>query len=308
MVAALVPPRLRSGDRVRLVSPASRPDREQVARGAELLASWGLEVELGGHAFDSYGHYLAGRDEDRLADLNDALRDPGVRAILATTGGKGAYRIASGLDFAAARRDPKPLVGFSDNTILHLALWQRCRIVGFHGPHSGWQDWYGQRPAEALRQALMEPDRISLSQDPSELTAKVVVGGHATGFLMGGNLDTIGRSVGWACPSFDGAILLIEDVDKHIGAMDRTLTQLRESGRLAGLRGVAVGQFLRCAEERPGSWSIFDLLHDRLGSLGVPLLGGLPVGHGPHPPTVPLGTTATLDTDARTLTVLAGVR
>lgn len=165
VVAALVPPRLRFGDRVRLVSPASRPDREQVARGAELLTSWGLEVELGRHVFDSYGHYLAGRDEDRLADLNDALHDPGVRAILATTGGKGAYRIASGLDFTAARRDPKPLVGFSDNTILHLALWQRCRIVGFHGPHAGWQDWYGQRSAEALRQALMEPDPVSLSQD-----------------------------------------------------------------------------------------------------------------------------------------------
>lgn len=125
---------------------------------------------------------------------------------------------------------------------------------------------------------------------------------------MGGNLHTIGRSVGWACPSFDGAILLIEDVDKHIGALDRTLTQLLESGCLEGLRGVAVGQFIRAAEEQPGKWSIVDLLYDRLGPLGVPVLGGLPIGHGAHPPTVPLGTTATLDTAPRTLAVEPGVR
>ena len=232
--AALLPPRLRTGDRVRLVSPASPPEREHLARGAGILSGWGLNVEVGRHAFDSFGHYLAGRDEDRLADLNDALRDPGVRAILSTRGGKGAYRIASGLDFAAARRDPKPLVGFSEVTYLHLALWRRCRLVGFHGPLPGGSRRHGDEAAEALRQALMKPVPVTFHPDPDELTAKVLVDGRATGFLMGGNLDTIGRSVGWACPSFDGAILLIEDVDKHIGAMDRTLTQLLESGSLDG--------------------------------------------------------------------------
>ena len=306
--AALLSPRLRAGDRVRFVSPASRPEREHVTRGAEILSGWGLDVEIGSHAFDSFAHYLAGRDEDRLADLNNALRDPGVRAIVATTGGKGAYRIASGLDFAAARGDPKPLVGFSDITILHLVLWQRCRLVGFHGPHGAWQDWYGSQAAEGLRRALMQPGPVTVHQDPGELTAEVLIEGRAGGVLMGGNLDMIGRSVGWACPSFDGAILLIEDVDKYIGSMDRTLTQLLESGCLDGLRAVAVGQFIRSGEQRPAKWSIVDLLYDRLGPLGVPVLGGLPIGHGAHPPTIALGAMATLDTDTRTLTIEPGVR
>jgi muramoyltetrapeptide carboxypeptidase LdcA involved in peptidoglycan recycling len=118
----LIGPRLLPGDRVRIVSPASIPDRDQVGYGADLLRSWGLRVEMGLHVFDSHGHFLAGRDEDRLADINDALRDPGVRAIFSTRGGKGSYRIAHALDFAAAARDPKPLIGFSDITILHLAL------------------------------------------------------------------------------------------------------------------------------------------------------------------------------------------
>ena len=117
-----------------------------------MLGSWGLVVEIARHAFDAHGHYLAGRDEDRLADLNDALRDPGVRAIVATCGGKGAYRIADGLDFAAARADPKPLVGFSETTILHLALWQRCRVGGLHGPHAAWVDAFnGEEAAASLR-------------------------------------------------------------------------------------------------------------------------------------------------------------
>jgi muramoyltetrapeptide carboxypeptidase len=223
----LKPHRLRPGDRVRFVSPASTPEREKVARGAEILTGWGLTVEIGLHAFDTMGHYLAGRDEDRLADINDALRDPAVRAIFCTTGGKGAYRIAHDLDFDAARRDPKPLVGFSDITILHMELWQRCRAVGFHGPHVAWSDeYYGHAAAEELRRAFMEPESLTIHQDPSDPTAKVVLEGKATGVLMGGNLRMIGTAVGWVCPSFAGAILLIEEVDKPIGRIDSTITQL----------------------------------------------------------------------------------
>jgi muramoyltetrapeptide carboxypeptidase len=302
-------PRLRSGDRVRFVSPASTPDRERVECGAEILESWGLRVEIGAHAFDRKGHFLAGSDEDRLADINQALRDPGVRAIFSTTGGKGAYRIAHGLDFAAARRDPKPLIGYSDITILHLALWRQCRLAGFHGPHVGWdREYYGDDAANRLRRALMEPEPITIRQNPNEITAKVVVEGATSGILMGGNLAIIGRSVGWACPSFAGAILLIEAVDTFIGQIDGTLTQLRRSGCLEGLMGVAVGQFIRSAEPKPGKWSVIDVLCDQLSELGVPILGGLPIGHGPHPLTVPLGTRATLDTMAGTLTIEPGVR
>lgn len=302
-------PRLRSGDRVRFVSPASTPDRERVACGAGILESWGLKVEIGTHAFDRKGHSLAGTDEDRLADINQALRDPGVRAIFSTRGGKGAYRIAHGLDFEAGRRDPKPLVGFSDITILHLALWQQCRLAGFHGPHVGWdREYYGDDAANKLRQALMEPEPLTIHRDPREITAKVLVEGATNGILMGGNLSMIGRSVGWACPSFAGAILLIEAVDTFIGQIDGTLTQLRRSGCLEGLKGVAVGQFIRSAEPKPGKWSVIDVLYDQLAELGVPILGGLPIGHGPHPPTVPLGTMATLDTTAGTLRIEPGVR
>jgi muramoyltetrapeptide carboxypeptidase len=305
----LIGPRLLPGDRVRIVSPASVPDQDKVAHGADILRSWGLCVEMGHHIFDRHGHFLAGRDEDRLADMNDALRDPGVRAIFSTRGGKGAYRIAHALDFAAAARDPKPLIGYSDITILHLALWRQCRVAGFHGPYVGWdRKYYGAAAADQLRRALMEPEPLTVRPDPREITAEIVIEGTAKGILMGGNLNMIGLGVGWACPSFAKAILLIETVDTFIGGIDGTLTQLRRSGCLDGVKGVAVGQFIRSAEPTRGKWSAIDVLYDQLSELGVPVLGGLPIGHGPHPLTVPLGTMATLDTRARTLTVEPGVR
>ncbi|MDQ6614802.1 MAG: LD-carboxypeptidase [Actinomycetota bacterium] len=290
------------------MSPSSRPEPARVERGAEILRSWGLTVEIGAHAFDQWGHYLAGRDQDRLDDLNDALRDPGVRAIFATCGGKGAYRIADRLDFDAAVSDPKPVVGCSETTILHLALWHRSRVGGFHGPHVAWSDdYYGDAAAASLRQALMEPEPVRLKPEPGSLTAQVVVAGKATGVLMGGNLDMLRTSVGWTCPSFEGAILLIEAVDMHVGAIDRALTQLVRSGRLDGVRGVAIGQFIRSGGQQAGKWSAVEVIYDRLAPLAVPLLGGLPIGHGPSPTTIPLGTSAVLDTEARTLVIQPGV-
>lgn len=301
-------PRLRPGDRIRIVSPSSPPDRRSAECAARVLEGWGLHVESGQHAFDRFGHFLAGRDQDRLTDFNDALRDPNVRAIFTTRGGKGAYRIAHALDFESCLKYPKPLIGFSDTTSLHLALWNECRVAGFHGPHIAEDPhFFPKDSARQLRRALMEPEVQVVHQDPHESSAMVTIQGSATGILVGGNLGAIARAVGWSCPSFAGAILLIEATDTFIGQIDGALTQLRRSGCLEGVKGIAVGQFIRSAEPKRGGWSFIDVLRDQLGDLGVPVLGGLPIGHGPSPPTIPLGTLATLDTASRTLTIEPGV-
>ncbi|NED98778.1 S66 peptidase family protein [Phytoactinopolyspora halotolerans] len=290
-------PRLEAGDRVRFVSPASPPSREHVDQMVELLTGWGLRPEIGDHAFDQVG-YLAGTDEQRLADLDDAFRDPGVRAVFATRGGKGAYRISHQMDFAAVRRDPKPLIGFSDITIMHMALWKFCRLGGVHG-YAG---------AERTRHALMTTDPIVICADPDALSAATTTAGTATGFLLGGNLGTVRTSLGCELPSLDGAIWLVEDLmGTGLGEIDRELTQLLKSGALDGVRGVAVGHFTGFEatheDETLGGWTVVDVLNERLSHLGVPVLGGLPLGHGDKAWSVPLGEIATIDAGAGTLTV-----
>lgn len=286
---------------MRLVSPASYPSEELLAESVRTLEGWGLVVEVGKHALARHG-YLAGRDEDRLADLNDAYRDRGVRAVIATRGGAGAYRIADGIDFSAVRADPKPLVGFSDITNLHLALWRHCRVAGIHGSLAG------ARSAPSTRSLLMESEPAVLRRDPKALTAAVEVPGVATGHLVGGHLGTVAWSVGAGLPTLDGAILFLEEPRAAgLGHVDRHLTQLMRSGSLRGLRGVALGRFPGFEGYVDRDWDVLDVLRDRLETLGVPVIGGIDVGHGDDPLSTPLGPVAELDAAAGTLTVAPAV-
>ncbi|WP_258124177.1 S66 peptidase family protein [Mesorhizobium onobrychidis] len=304
MTAQVKPNVLRAGDIVRLVSPASRPDEKDVEQIATLLESNGLRVQLGRHVFDRFG-YLAGRDEDRLKDLNEAINDASVRAIIATRGGKGAYRIADALDFAALRADPKPLIGFSEITVLHLAMWRNARVPGIHG--ACWPaEQFGVRAEQSFLHAILSTEAVTVQSVPGEITSALTTSGQARGILLGGNLDMIATAAGWALPCLRGAILLIEDVEKGLGHVDRNLTRLLKSGALNGVAGVAIGQFSGFASSK--GVTIVDLLRERLSHLGVPILGGLPLGHGDRPVAVPIGTEAVLDTSCRTLSVMAAVQ
>ena len=295
---------LRPGDRVRLVSPASFPGPQAIDDALEVLAGWGLVGEVGSHALDRWG-YMAGRDEERLADLADAFGDPGVRAVVATRGGAGAYRIADRLDFGAVRADPKPLVGFSDITYLQLALIGRGCPGGIHGC------LVGQAARASVRQLLLSSEPLRIRADPGAVSGAVGRPGTARGRLIGGNLTALATSVGVRLPPMDGAILFLEDQRLvGLGTVDRQLTQLIGAGALDGVAGVAIGSFQGFAGHVDRGWAIADVLDDRLGALGVPVLGGIPAGHDltaadgtPDQTALPLGSMATLDADGGTLTL-----
>ncbi len=298
---------LQPGDAVAIVSPSGPARRDLVEAGAALLRSWGLRPQVAPHAYARRG-YLAGSDSQRAADVNAALADPRVRAVICTRGGYGAQRIADALDTGAVRRDPKPVVGFSDVTALQLALWRTARLACLHGPGAAWRgERTGAVSAESLRDALMTTGPVVLKRDESTVTAPVTVPGTATGRLLGGNLCLLATSLGTGdVPDLSGAILLLEDVEEPPYKVDRMLTQLRRAGVLSGLTGVALGHFTRCGDDT--SSGIPEVLAERLTDLGVPVLGGLPVGHGAEPLTVPVGVPATLDASAGTLAVSPAVR
>ncbi|WP_310230387.1 LD-carboxypeptidase [Rhizobium miluonense] len=301
----LMPPPLRPGDKVRFVSPASSPDRDMVLRHAEILKGWGLNVDFGEHAFSKWS-YLAGTDEERLADLNAAFRDPEVRAIFTTRGGKGSYRIADQVDFAAVRRDPKFVIGFSDITALHLSLLKHCHQVGIHGaffigPN---EDGVSSYTRDSLRQALMTTEDLVIAARTEEPTSRLTTEGTAEGRLIGGNLDMVAASAGWALPDMHGAILLLEAIGLYPGQVDRQMTMLRKAGHLNGLLGVAIGQFTNFEFDR--SYSVIDILREHLAELKVPILGGLPLGHGDRPASAFIGAIAELDAKAGILAIRRG--
>jgi muramoyltetrapeptide carboxypeptidase len=292
-----------------LVSPSGPTRPERVERGIALLRSWGLEVVTGLSAYSRLG-YLAGTDAERLADLNRALAEPGVCAVMCTRGGYGVQRLIDGVDFDAVRADPRLLVGFSDITALQLALWQRTGLSSLHGPGAAWLDERtGPDSAAALRAAMMTaaPVVVAARDDEETSPVRLAAGGAVRGPLLGGNLCLLTASIGTPdLPDLTGAVLLLEEVAEPPYKVDRMLTQLHRSGALAGIAGVAIGQFTECADAWPTS--IVDVLVERLAPLGVPVLGGLPIGHGKDQLAVPIGTTATLDVAAATLTVEAAVR
>ncbi len=306
-MSVLRPPALTPGDTVMLVSPSGPTREDRVTRGVALLESWGLRVALGADVYARHG-YLAGTDEVRLASVNAALRDPAVRAVVCTRGGYGVQRIVDGLDLDAVRADPKLVVGFSDITALQLALWRGARLATVHGPGAAWLDERTpEASASSLRSALMSVDEIVLAAEPDAETASVRDGGTAHGTLLGGNLCMLAASLGTQdFPDLDGAILLLEEVEEPPYKVDRMLTHLRRAGALGKVAGIAVGQFTRCADGWPVT--VAEVLTERLGDLGVPVLGGLPVGHGYGQLTVPVGVPATLDVAAGTLTVEPAVR
>ncbi|MDD1965819.1 LD-carboxypeptidase [Pseudomonas putida] len=297
---------LRAGDAVALVTPAGPVAEARVQAAVRELTAWGLKPRIYPHALDAE-HYLAGSDANRAADLNDALADPEIRAVLCNRGGYGVQRIIEHLDYDAVRRDPKLVVGFSDITALHAALWSRTGLVTVHGPVAA-QLERGGLFASTLKHALMSTEPMVVLADQTEPTFSVRTSGVAEGTLLGGNLSILSTCVGTPfMPNLEGAILLIEDVGELAYRVDRLLTHLGNCGILKQLAGIAVGQF---SEPGHGNNAIRppEVLMERLGGLGIPVLGGLSIGHGDRNHAVALGSHAMLDADAGKLTVVSATR
>ncbi len=285
---------MREGDTVALIAPAGPlKSEEEFERAHEIVRALGLVPRVGTYAKASALGYLAGTDEQRASDFNEAARDPDIRAIFALRGGYGTMRILEQIDYDAIARDPKIVLGYSDLTALLNAITQRTGLVTFHGPVAALSQ-FTDLEMQSLRAAIMDAKPIGALQAPESQT---LTGGSATGRIMGGNLSLISALVGTAFEiDTTGALLVLEDVDESPYRIDRMLTQLRMSGALSRAGGIIAGGWTNCGVTD-------ELLKDRLGDLGVPILSETLIGHIDEQWTLPIGARATLDADARTLTI-----
>jgi muramoyltetrapeptide carboxypeptidase len=283
----IVPPALRPGDRVRVIAPSGPFDRTLVLRGLGWLRER-YDVKFDASLFERDG-YLAGPDARRLSELNVALRDPDARAIVATRGGYGLTRIAHAVDTEALRKHPKWLVGFSDVTALHVEA-QRAGVASLHAHNVA---GLGRGDAHARASWLDALERPDAPRRYSGLT--VMRTGHAEGRIVGGNLTVL-----FTCAAIGrlrlpaGAVLLLEDVGEAPYRVDRMLTALFVSGALDAVAAVLVGSF---TDAPPGQYGVplEHVLRERLGALAVPVLSGLPVGHGARNEPVHLGLRVRVD-------------
>src|SRR4029077_12620244 len=213
-------------------------------RARENTRALGWVPVVGAHALARDG-YLAGTDGDRLADLNAALTDDAIDAIWCARGGYGAMRILHQIDYAAMRRRPKPLIGYSDVTALHAAMSTRCEVVTFHGPTG--RALLTPFSRASLERALAGDDSCGAAE-----TATTLYGGRARGRIVGGNLALLCALSGTPyAPDYRDTILVLEDVNEAVYRIDRMLTQLRLSGALAQCRGVVFGQFTDIPTDSP---------------------------------------------------------
>jgi muramoyltetrapeptide carboxypeptidase len=311
-------PALRPGDVISVVAPAGPPDRARVERGLAALEQRGFRLRTYGPLFAGRG-YLAADDEERLRQLNAALRDPETAAVFPARGGYGCARLLAGLDYQALARRPKIVVGFSDLTALHAAIDARLGLVTFHSPNlqdglgaeAGLSDladkWFWRAVlAEAYRRDDAGTGYAVELDGPAADRLRTLVPGVARGRLCGGNLAVFAGLAGSPyLPDLAGRILVVEDVGEAPYRIDRFLAQLRLSGALERIAGALLGQFTDC-EPNAGSPSlnVEETLHDYFGRLSVPVLAGFPLGHTRAHVTLPLGAPVEVDATGRRLRVL----
>lgn len=305
----LKPLRLKPGASVALIAPSSPPSAEKMAKAFENLAAMGYKVVPGKNLYAQYGH-LAGSDEQRLADLHWAFEDTTIDAVWCVRGGYGASRLLPHLDYDLIRRNPKPLIGYSDITALHLAIHARTGLVTFHGPVAAAD--YPANTLEHLQQVLVHGTGNHVIAAPEadfpgeEYRPFTITSGKASGTLTGGNLALLAALAGTPfAPVFRDKIAFIEDVGEQPYRLDRMFTQLLQSTDLAKAAGIALGVFNECQPKTDSaSLSLTDTLRDLLGGLGIPVVYGIPFGHVSYQATLPYGIRAALDASAKTLTLL----
>lgn len=300
----IIPKPLSRGSRVALIDVSSPVPEERLSPAVASVRALGLEPVVFPSCQMHHG-YLAGYDRERAKDFNDAFADPSIEGILCIRGGYGAQRLLDRIDWDTAAKNPKVFCGYSDVTILHLVLGQRCGFVTYHTPmptrYAG-MDAYTER---SLRNALFgvcEPEVLN----PPEIPMATIAKGVCRGVLTGGNLSLIASSLGtpWEIDTKD-KILFIEEIGETPYRIDRMLLMLKQAGKLRACAGIILGAFTDCSASDPEeSLTLREVFTELLLDEGKPILGAVQCGHIMPTMSLPLGVNVSMDATNRTLRIL----
>lgn len=309
MTSAIIPPRIRPGDTIGIVAPAGPVRRDRLDRGLACLGDT-FRVRIADSVIGARApgtpSYLAAPDDVRARELNAMLADRDVRAIVCARGGYGILRILPLLDPELLRRDPKPIVGFSDATAL-LSWALHAGVRGIHGPVIA---QLGDLPAHETAQLVrVLTDPTPLGERPWSLrgfpTSEHMRVSHR-GPLLPANLSLASFLVGtrWPLPLSGAAVLLLEEVGERPYEIDRYLTQLALTGALSDTRAAVIGDLVRCRDPNPPSGApdpedaALATVIERLHGAALPVAAGAPIGHGARNEAIPFGAVCELTIEA----------
>lgn len=303
------------GDLVGLISPsAATPERIQFEFAKESLEALGLQVKLGENLKNRRGH-LAGSDQERADDLNGMFADPEVKAVICIRGGSGAARILDLIDYNLIKKNPKPILGYSDITALHCAIHSQTGLITFHGPNgtgswnnfnvSQFQKLFFDKTLPVFQNEQVKGDDLIVKQN----RIQTLIGGKASGKILGGNLTVLSSLSGTPYyPDFKDAILFVEDIGEDPYKIDRMFSTLKLNGTLSKIKGFIFGQ---CTDCNPGggygSLTLDDILDDYILPLNIPSYRGAMIGHVAKQFIVPCGANVEMDADDGTFTLTEGI-
>ncbi len=273
----MMPPRLKQGDKVMLISSARKVLPEEVNSAVEVLKSWGLIVEFGDNLFEQFNQF-AGSDLQRTNDLQNAINDESIKAILFARGGYGTVRIVDAINFFALTKNPKWIIGFSDITVLHAHLEKNFGIATLHSPMAFNFQKTPEEVLEKIKSMLFEgTQQYKVAAHPMNRK------GESEGILIGGNLSIIYSLLGSVSDSdTDGKILFLEDLDEYLYHIDRMLQSLKRAGKLAKLAGLIIGGMNDMKDNLiPFGQSPEEIILDAVKEYDYPVCFGFPSGHLP---------------------------
>lgn len=299
----LRPKPIKKGDLVGIISPsAAMADEMQFLFAREAMEALGFNVVLGDHVASRRGH-LAGTDAERAKDLNDMFAHPEVRAIVCLRGGSGAARILPLIDYEIIKMNPKPLLGYSDITALHNAIYTQTGLVTFHGPNGSgsWNSFnarqfrkiFFDQELVTFENELVKGDDLVIKQNRTQ----TVTPGVAEGIIIGGNLTVLTAIAGSPyLPDFQDKILFLEDVEEEPYRIDRMMSTLKLMGALDKIKGFIFGQCTDCEPSGGyGSLTLNQILEDFIAPLEIPAYRGAMIGHVPKQFIVPVGAKVRMD-------------
>jgi len=293
--------KIKPGGTIAVIAPAFPPVPEKTELGITYLESKGLKVKRGASLSGNWGYFSA-TDEQRAKEVNKAFADPDVDAIICARGGWGGLRLLDMLDYAVIKTNPKALVGYSDITFLQLAIWRQCAVPSISGPMVAVEmgggiisftekHFWGQVENTAKKYVI----------DLNETDAEIWQQGQASGTLLGGCLSMIAHQLGTPySPNYTGAILFFEDVGEEPYKIDRYLAQLKQAGIFEQIKGLIIGEFIDCADDKGDqSFTIEKLLQQYFDEAPFPVLYNFPYGHGMKKISMPVGMHCQLNSQNR---------